>query len=455
MEGWQGLTMLDEMDNKSALLLQSLLSADGVSLTGVPSVLAALSYGYNSPLVYFPASVAVTETPTTLDATLANKYFPRPSALAIADGTSRLTALNGLLGGFGEVFATTDAHNSQVGGSVPFLATFDGDPFPADNGLPDGENTLHDRTLGVLKIALVDLDRLHFNAKAGVLVDTATVSNHGAVARGTHVTTVTLAQSILSLRNAFRALNGSLQLYSNDSPDTLGGPSALDGAALPGAPYSGLLAAHITSLIKAQADFLVSQLVDSNGAVANGFELSTGAADSTPSLFESEAGAIRALLDAYLATSDERYRATATQVYADMNQRFWMDDVNAFQTTQGDPNLMQYTPLRFGMLTGALRQYYKLVASAPGREAEATTLLQHLKRMYKLVLNGWDDRNGNDLVDYPDECLSARLELGERALTGELGHFTDHGDRDHDCVMELSYVNLPAALGGELDLKRL
>ena len=255
MEGWQGLTMIEETDNKTALLLSSLLSSDGVRLATPTSVGTAIDYGYDSTLLYFPAQVGVTEPPTSYTPATANKYFPRPSSFSITDGSSQLAALNGLIGGFAEAFAWTDANNSQVGGSIPFQATFDGDPFPPDDGLPDGENTLHDRLLGVLKIALVDLDRLHFNSTAAVLVDSASVQS-GAVAQGTHVTTLEAGEAILALRNAFRSLNGSLQLYSNDTPDTLGTPGALDAAALPGAPYSGTLQTHLTVLLRAEADFL-------------------------------------------------------------------------------------------------------------------------------------------------------------------------------------------------------
>jgi len=173
MEGWQGLTMQEEIDNKAQFLLDKLLSADGVTLVGVPSILAAINYSYDSPLLYFPESVDVTETPTTTSTLQQTKYFPQPTALAVGDGSSHLAGLSGLLGGFSEAFAFTDRRNSQVGGSVPFLATYDGDPFPSDNGLPDGEATLHDRALGVIKIALVDLDRLHFDPGSQVLVDTS------------------------------------------------------------------------------------------------------------------------------------------------------------------------------------------------------------------------------------------------------------------------------------------
>ena len=255
MEGWQGLTMMEEIDNKAALLLGSLLSGDGGA-----SIAAADDYGYDSPLLYFPAGIAVTEVATAPSPNLASKYFPKPVEFSVVDATSRLADLSALVGGFAEAFAFTDVNNSQVGGSVPFLATFDGDPFPPDDGAPDGESTLHDRALGVIKVALVDLDRLHWNAGAQVLVDTSAVVP--AITQGTSVTTTTLAATILALRNASTgAYNGTLQLYSNDTPDTLGVPSAFDSAALGGAPYQGTLANHVPGLLLgAEADFLATRL---------------------------------------------------------------------------------------------------------------------------------------------------------------------------------------------------
>ena len=451
MEGWQGLTMLDEMDNKAGFLLGSLLSADGATLGGAGSVKAALDYSYDSPLLYFPSSVEVVEAPA--DATAPTKYFPRPTQLTIASSDSALAGLSGLVGGFGEAFAVTDKNNATVGGSQPFRATFDGDPFPDDDGLPDGEATLHDRALGVLKVALVDLDRLHFDPGAKVLVDSVSV-RAGVPTRGTKVTTVELAEAILALRNAYRALNGSLQLYSNDTPDTQGAPAALDLAPLTGAPYAGPLQARLVALVRAEADFLAAKLVAPDGAVANGYDLAANAPDAAPTDLAAEAAAVRGLLEAYLVTSDDRYRERATDAYRDLDARFWQADVQAYRTTAGVDTPLKYTPARFGLLWGAMRQYYKLVASAPLRHAQGVELLRRAKRVFKLVVNGWNDRNQDDKVDYPAECAGAGLELGERALTGELGHPFDPGDRDHDCVREISTVKLPAALGAEVDFTR-
>jgi hypothetical protein len=471
MEGWQGLTMMEEIDNKAAFVLGSLTSSDGTHLQGVPSILAAINYSYDSSsLLYFPASIAVVETPTTSDPLLAKQYFPQPTSLSIADGTSQLRDLSGLIGGFGEAFAFTDRNNANVGGSDPFLATFDGDPFPWDNGMPDGQPTLHDRTLGILKIAMVDLDRLHFDPTNQVLVDSATITG-GTTTRGTTVTTVELVESILALRNAYRALNSSLQLYSNDTPDNLEVPSALDNAPLTGASYSGTLASHLIALIGDEANFLSAKLIDANGAVSNSYDLSAKAPSADPTVLEAETGAIRGLLDAYLATNNESYRQRATQVYADLQNRFWMTDILCFRTTAGVDSPMKFTPIRFGLLSGALRQYYKLVASVPGNvsgcgqscaSGEPCTasrivecpLLQEMKRIHKLILNGWNDRNQDDRIQYPDECTGAGLEMAERALTAELGRPGDLGDREMDCIREISYQRLPAALGAELDISR-
>jgi len=62
LEGFQGLTMTDEMDNKAALLLRRLLTSDGATMGGFASTKAALDYDYASPLRWWPAQVGVTES---------------------------------------------------------------------------------------------------------------------------------------------------------------------------------------------------------------------------------------------------------------------------------------------------------------------------------------------------------------------------------------------------------
>jgi hypothetical protein len=93
-------------------------------------------------------------------------------------------------------------------------------------------------------------------------------------------------------------------------------------------------------------------------------------------------------------------------------------------------------------------------------------------RLNKLVLNGWDDRDGDRMVEWPSECANlgtgpdglpmgrGGLQMGERTLTGETGSaqdFTADGgarvitsDREHDCVPEISAAKLPSALASSV-----
>src|SRR5262249_42232921 len=103
---------------------------------------------------------------------------------------------------------------------------------------------------------------------------------------------------------------------------------------------------------------------------------------------------------------------------------------------------------------GALRQYWKLVASKPGNEAVAKQVLDRVLRGMKLVVNGWNDINGDGKVQAPEECLGGRLQMAERALTGEFSILADHGDRDHDCVPDIATARLPSALAAEMVIER-
>ena len=199
LEDMWGLFMLEEMDNLAEYLVSTLNTTDGATLSGFPSREAALLYDYTSPLQWFPAAVAVTE-PSPVRAGRRRdrrRGEPLPDAHERHDHrpTSRSVDLAALLLGNALLFGETDARNAGVGQQIGLQCTFDGDPFPADDGIADGEATLHDRTLGILRVAFIDLDRMHtvpLGAGGGITVDTATVAG-GAVTPGTTVTMTNLA----------------------------------------------------------------------------------------------------------------------------------------------------------------------------------------------------------------------------------------------------------------------
>ena len=119
-----------------------------------------------------------------------------------------------------------------------------------------------------------------------------------------------------------------------------------------------------------------------------------------------------------------------------------------------------------------MRDTFELIAALPGQDALAALIEDRVGRLDKLVLNGWDDRDGDQQVEWPSECAQlgtgpdgqplglGALQMAERTLSGETGSlapFTaDAGDRvittdrEHDCVPEISAAKLPSALANSV-----
>ena len=113
------------------------------------------------------------------------------------------------------------------------------------------------------------------------------------------------------------------------------------------------------------------------------------------------------------------------------------------------------TSERFGWLLSALRETYKsltLATDMAGSPFGRATLEDKVQRVMKLYMNGWDDLDGNGVVD-ASECLASRMQNGEQALTGELGQ--DQAglpttDRDSDCVLEIDDEALGSVQAGQV-----
>jgi len=456
IEGFQAQLFIDSIDNRAADWLLHFTTSDGATLTGFPTLLAALSYDYQQPLSWFPGQVVVSESDD-------GSGFPRPSYTLGSANSSLLDQL-GLLLGYSEFYSLTDTNNADVGGSQPASVYFDGDPFPSDNQLPDGESTLHDRALAMLRVTLINLDRLHADPMSGVLVDDVTMIGNQAN-RGTTVSTTSVAYALLALRSTARSLSSQLELYSNNSPDTALGTTVLDALPLNLPDPSVTFGQRLLQLLNGEADLLLNHLTDATGRASAGWDVGRSQPTTTSDLLDAHTAAVRGLFAAYLATADVRYRDRANLVFQRMEQIFYDAGARIYGATPAPVNSVEYTPLRFALLQSALRDMYELVASRPGGEALQPLIEAHVGRLNKLVLNGWDDRNQNRVVDWPDECVNVQnglprggLQMAERSLTGETGSLaaqldidageqrTPTSDREHDCVPEIDDAHLPAAL---------
>jgi hypothetical protein len=456
LEGMWGLTMLENMDNEAAWLLGAAVTATGTALGGAfATTKAALAYDYGSPLVWFPASLTVTEDTTPVP-------YPVLQSVAITDASSRSIDLSSLLLGHAMLFGTSDPRNAGVGQRIGFQCVYDGSPFPADDGIADGEDTLHDRTLAVLRVAFVDLDRVHSDPATGVLVDTATVTG-GQISRGTTVSTPTLAHAVIALRQTVLSLNGTISQYGapdpsptadlqgilNPLPFTPPAGAALDGGAAP------LFSQRVRQVFVANAAFVRDMLTKADGTVANGATLAGGKATPTTdaTTLESQTSALRALTEGFLMTADESYRTRARAVLARLASDFYAPGARLFRQKAGGPDSVDMTPERFAWLQSALRETHKTLQVPGDPNLDRAVLEDRIARVNKLFLNGWDDLNGDKTVDKPGECLGGRLQMGEQALTGELGRDgvgrpTD--DRDGDCVIEIAHSRSASVLASDV-----
>ncbi len=455
LEGMWGLVMVDEIDNAGAWVLSSLMTPDGASLGGPASVLAGIQYDYGSPLLWFPTAIAVTED--------GNGAYPGVASLAVQDATSSAVDLAALMQGYSLFFGMTDARNAAVGQQLGLSIAFGGYPFAADDGSPDGENTPHDRALALMRLTFVDLDRIHADPQTGVLVDTATIAG-GSVTRGTSVTTTSLAHAVVGLRHLLMSCNASVSQYgapdSDASKDALG---ILDSVPLhpPGADASApvLFSPRVREVLLTQAKFVRDVLTRADGTVANGATLAAGtwtpSTDAT--LLESQGAALRVLVEAWFLSKDTAYFARAQAVARRLlGPAFWSDAARMFGGVSGSAEDVVMTPERFAWLQQALRETYEAVWVPGDPLLDRSVLEDRIARANKLYLNGWDDRNRDQLVQAPGECLGARLQMGEQALTGEVGTTSNSydnqsgPDREPDCVLNIAAAKVGSVLAGQV-----
>jgi hypothetical protein len=482
IEGFQAGMFIHMENNQAEDWLKRLATRDGRTLSGFATLMDALDYTTSSPLVWFPGSIAVRETGDA-------SGFPRPVSYAIQSADSHLLDLAGMLGAYSSLYALTDHQNPSAGGSQPALAYFDGSPFADDDQIADGQPTTHDRMLAMMRVLVVNIARLHYLPSSGRFCDDTTFLG-GKLIQGSVLSSDVAAYALLSLRTARRALDSVLTLYSNTTPDIEGVPSPLDSLPyLDGQPFSAVL----DDLIFALSNTFVDDFTLPSGIAYGGVSLPNGTPTDDGGGLDAHTAAVRGLLVAYLATGDTRFRERALSVFERIESAFYDAAARVYRTTAGDTsNRVTFTPRRFGLLQAAMRDVYELIAVHTGYEALATEIADpqvgRLPRLNKLVLNGWDDKDQDEQVGWPGECVRNRtdfdgpgsnispdaggeghilplggLQMAERTLTGETGSLLDVActgpacqprvittDRDNDCVPEISAAGLPSALANSI-----
>ena len=232
-------------------------------------------------------------------------------------------------------------------------------------------------------------------------------------------------------------------------------------------------AARLDALITGLANIFYDKLTTAAGVAYAGWDAAGGKATDAGTSLDAHSAAVRGLLVAYLATGQTKFRDRAAQVFTHLDGTFYDAAARIYRPTAGDTSLtVTFTPRRFGLLQGALRDTYELIAALPGQDVLAAQVLDRVGRLDKLVLNGWDDRDQNQIVDWPERVRPAghrarrpadgegrpadgRADaLGRDRLvapfTPDAGDRVITTDREHDCVPEISAAKLPSALANSV-----
>lgn len=258
--------------------------------------------------------------------------------LEVVDGSAQLRDAWMMLWPLSEFYAFSDQRSANTNQNPAFHAVFDGAPFAAapaanktnDLGKAVAGSDAFSLAINLSNLTFKNLVALHFDAKAGTLVD-----SWQAGKQGKHVTTFDAAYALVALQIFQRAQdalpvgyaagdNGELNLKTKQ------GQQALE-------------------LIRKQADFILANLKGKNGLVHDGITLG-GKLDAGHSI-DAQFAAIRGLTAAFLATSDAKYRTAARELFIATDKAYF----NAKAGTWLAGKQGEYTPWTQAAISGALR----------------------------------------------------------------------------------------------------
>lgn len=377
-DGFNGMMLTEQSIDKLAIL-QGQLGYDGKQLGAKISP----QYDPAKGVVYFPHQVKVTETSKN-DAGAIGK-------LEVVDGSAQLRDAWMMLWPLSEFYAYSDQRSANSNQNPAFHAVFDGAPFaaaPATNKANDlgkavAGNDAFSLALNLSNLTFKNLAALHFEPKAGTLVD-----SWQAGKQSQHVTTFDAAYALVALQIFQRAQdalpvgyaagdNGELNL------DTPQGKEAL-------------------ALIRKQADFILTQLMGKNGLVHDGLILG-GQPDAGQSV-DAQFAAVRGLSAAFLATQDARYRSAARELFINTDKAYF----NAKAGTWLAGKQGEYTPWTQAAISGGLRAAMLNLRNEGAEKApelELAKLTGQYVSWFRGTVNGgmqmaeWIGDSGENIID--------------------------------------------------------
>jgi len=378
-DGFNGM-VLTELSIDKLLILQGQLGFDGKQL-GAPF---SPEYDPLKKPVWFAHKVAVTE---------GNKNgLNSIEKLKVLDGTSQLEDIWLLLWPVSEYFAYSDQRLANTAQNPAFLSVFDGAPFAASPKENIDSKLNNDIVAGdafslvsnISNLLFMNLEALHFNKAKGTFV-----TEYKNAQQGKEVSAFDSAYSLVAL-SIFQRAQDALPV----------GYASADGSDVNLKTEKGQAA---LTMIKAQADFIVDNLVAKNGLVNDGLTL--GQAVKHGQSLDTQFATIRGLVSAFLATKDVRYKQAARSIYLAIEKHMFDKGINTWAEQPGQATI--HTPYTAAAISGGLREVMLHLKNEEGEnqpEFELANLTARYASWFKGVINGgmqlseWLGDTGENLI---------------------------------------------------------
>ena len=373
---------------------------------------ARMSPGYDARKapIWFPNAVAVAEAE--------KNGVKAVGALTVKDGGSSLRNTWMLLWPLSEAYAMTDQRADNKGQNPAFLAVYDGAPFPsapaANRNLDLADYVAGDDPFslasGLAGGVFQNLDALHFDAKAGTLVDRWADGKAGA-----EVTTYDAAYALVALQIFQRSQDALPVGYA--SGESAEGLKTQRGA-------------RALELIKAEADFIVGKLIGKDGLAVDSYAIGSGASGGKS--LGTQFAVIRGLAAAFKATGDDKYRKAARALYAAVEAKMFDKALGTYAEVPGQATT--HTAWTAAAISAGLRELMETLRNQEG-EKDKILSMAHLTDRYvqwfRMVVNGRSPAEGMQRSEWLGDS-------GELMIKGD-----NSGDSDRDNVPQITKAGGP------------
>lgn len=362
VDGFNGM-LLTELSIDKLLILQNQLGFDGKNL----GAKFTPAYDPAKKPIWFAHKVAVKEGK--------KQGLNSFESLTVTDASSQLEDVWLMLWPVSEFFAFTDQRQANKTQNPAFLSVFDGAPFSTSPTVNTDGNSANDILAddafslanNISNLLFKNLNALHFNQAEGTFV-----TEYSKDKQGTKVNTFDSAYSLVAL-SIFQRAQDALPV---------GYASAEGGSNLKTEKGQAAL-----TMIKAQSDFIIDNLIAKNGLVNDGLTLG-GIVDTRQSL-ATQFAAIRGLVSAFLATGNVQYKTSARHIYLAVEKHMFDKGINTWAEQPGKATI--HTPYTAAAISGGLRELILHLKNEEGEHEpslELARLTERYTSWFKGVING-------------------------------------------------------------------